>query len=334
MVKKLFSPVGKSDRILRWLLILGAILGMVMAPVRQVQAKGKFVAVIITGNLPRYQQAHQAFLDVLEAAGWTEDRITVYVQLPNPDPLSWANSIRKAVGIDADLIVTYGAPASLAARKEARNLPLLFAEVYDPVGLGLAKYLNPPGTAIGGASNKTPIETLLRTFEEIYPGKTLGALYSEADAGSVLQVADLEKAAGHFGIKVLKFNVSSPRDVSAACSELVARSDSLFVADSTVLQLQAGEIVAAAARRRIPIISQIPGLGDRGGLVTLEADPREQGELVGAQALQVLNGDHRDMALPVRTPKKVELVINLRVAKEMNLTVPFQTLSMATRVIR
>jgi putative ABC transport system substrate-binding protein len=319
--------------ILRWVLILAAALVMTTAP-GLARAKGEFIAVIITGNLPRYQQAHGAFMEVLQSGGWGQDRVTVYVQTPNPDPLSWANSIRKAVGVGADLIVTYGAPATLVAKKEARNLPLLFAEVYDPLGLGLIGDLNNPGEGISGVSNKTPIETLLRAFQDIYPGRTLGALYSEADAGTVLQVSELEKAAAHFGIKVLKMAVDNARDVAAACGDLVGRTDSLFVSDSPVLQLRLEEIVAAAAQRRIPIISQIPGLGDRWGLITLEADPAEQGQLIGGQALKLLDADKMALSLPIKTPKKVALVINLRVAKEMNLTVPFQTLSMATRVVR
>ncbi len=297
-------------------------------------AKDKFVAVIITGDLLRYKQANEAFMKILAAGGLTKDKVEVYVQTPNPDAVSWANSIRKAVGVGADLIITYGAPATLVAKKEARSLPILFADVYDPVGLGIVKDLNVPGGDISGVSNKTPVETLLKAFSEICPGKTIGALYSEADAGAVLQLADMEKAAGTFGVKVLRKSVANAKDVGAAANELAGKSGSLFVADSAILQQKLPEIMDAANQHRIPVISQIPGLGDLGGLITLEADPSEQGQLVGVHTLQILVGGQKALSLPVRTPKKVALIINFKVAKELGLTVPFDTLGVATRVIK
>ncbi len=297
-------------------------------------AKTKFVAVVITGDLLRYQQANDAFLKILEAGGLTKDQIDVYVQTPNPDPISWANSIRKAVGVGADLIVTYGAPATLVAKQEARSLPILFADVYDPVGLGIVKDLAVPGGDISGVSNKTPVETLLRSFADIVKKKTLGALFSPNDKGSILQVNDLEKAAANYGIKVVRKGVAKPSNLDQAAAELCSRVDALYIADSALLQMHLQQVLGAAIQKRIPVISQIPGLSDMGALITLEADPTEQGQLLGVHALQILTGNQRALELPVRTPRKVALVINMKVARELNLTVPFQALSLATRVVK
>ncbi len=317
----------------RLLLLLLALLLLPGAPV-PAEAGGKFVAVIITGDLPRYQQAQEAFLKILRAGGLDENKVEIYIQTPNPDPISWANSIRKAVGVNADLIITYGAPASLVAKREARRLPVLFADVYDPVRLGLVKDLAVPGDDISGVSSKTPVETLLRTYVDISKGKRIGALFSPDDPGSILQVDDLENAATHLGLKVDRQGVGKANSLGKSCEDLCSRVDALFVADSALLQMQLTEILAIAAKNRLPVISQIPGLSDMGGLITLEADPTEQGQLVGVHALQILTGMQKALALPVRTPKKVALVINMKVAKDLNLTVPFQALSMATRVVK
>lgn len=297
-------------------------------------AKNKFVAVVITGDLPRYQEANDAFMKILQAGGLTKDKVEVYVQTPNPDPMSWANSIRKAVGVGADLIITYGAPATLVAKHEARSVPVLFADVYDPVSLGIVKDLAVPGGDISGVSNKTPVETLVRSFADICKGKTLGALFSHNDKGSILQVDDIEKAAANFGIKVVRQGVGKPADLARDAADLCSRVDALYVADSALLQMQLPQVLDAAKKQGIPTISQIPGLSDMGALMTLEADPTEQGQLVGVHALQILAANQKALALPVRTPKKVSLVINLKVAKDLGLTVPFQVLSLATRVVK
>lgn len=330
------GDVGISGMRFRWLLVM-VLTGLFLAgpsAVTPVMARGKFVAVIITGDLPRYQQANAAFMKILEAGGLTKDKVEIYVQTPNPDPMSWANSIRKAVGVGADLIVTYGAPATLVAKQEARSLPVLFADVYDPVGLGIVKDLAVPGGDISGVSNKTPVETLLRAFGDVSKGKTIGALFSPNDKGSILQVDDLEKAAASFGLKVVRKGVRKPAELPREAAELCARVDALYVADSALMQMQLPQILEAANQKRIPTISQIPGLSDMGALMTLEADPTEQGQLVGVHALQILAANQKALALPVRTPKKVSLVINMKVAKELGLPVPFQVLSLATRVVK
>lgn len=317
-----------SFRLIALLILLTGVFGTPAA------AADKFVAVVITGDLPRYQTAHEAFLKILKAGGLTKDKVDIYVQTPNPDPMSWANSIRKAVGVGADLIVTYGAPATLVAKREARSIPILFADVYDPVGLGLVKDLAVPGGDLSGVSNKTPIETLLRTYVEVYKGKRLGALFSPQDQGSVLQVEDLEGAAPKFGLSVVRAGVQSVSQIPAVCQKLVGEVDGLFVSDSALLALDLPAIVGLAAKHRVPIITQVPGMAEMGALLTLEADPAEQGQLPGVHALQILGAGQKALALPIRTPKKVSLVINLKTARDLNLTVPFQALSNATRVIK
>ena len=77
----------------------------------------------------------------------------------------------------------------------------------------------------------------------------------------------------------------------------------------------------------------MPGVCDKGGLVSLETDPAEQGQLIAVHALQILAGK-KAHTLPIFTPKKVSLIINLKTAEKLNLTVPFQALSLATRVIK
>jgi len=297
------------------------------------EAKEQFVAVVITGDLPRYKEAHEAFVKVLQTGGLTEDKVKIYVQTPNPDPMSWINSIRKAVGVGADLIVTYGAPASLAAKKESRNVPVLFADVYDPVALGIVKDLVVPGGEITGVSGKTPLETLIKAYNEIQPARKMGVVFSSDDKGSVLQVEQLEGLAKAQGFKVLKQDVKRPDDLANALNSLSGQVDSLFAAESALLNLKMDDILDFSLQNKLPLLSQTPGLSDRGALITLEADPAEQGQLVAVYALQILAGK-KAHTLPVFTPKKVSLVINMKMAEKMNLKVPFQALSMATRVIK
>jgi len=312
------------------LLALGMLLGGHAAALAE---QDTLVAVIITGDLERYRIAQESFVRKLHEAGFTEDRLKIYVQTPNPDTMSWNNSIRKAVGIGADVIVTYGAPATLSAKKEARGVPVLFADVYDPVGLGLSRDIGVPVKNIAGVSGKTPLETLIKTFHEICPARTMGVLFSSNDEGSVLQLRKLAELSQKVGLSLLPKDITSPNQVGKSLQSMSGAVDSLFVTDSAVLNMKIKEILEFSDSQNLPVISQIPTLCDQGALITLEADPVEQGEVAAGLLIALLSGKST-AEMELHTPRKVSLVINLLVARKLGLKVPFQALSVATRVVR
>lgn len=322
-----------SNNLAGFLLFILVVVAGFAVPTPSFAAKEQFVAVVITGDLTRYREAHEAFTKILRAGGMGEDKVKVYVQTPNPDAMSWANSIRKAVGVGADLIITYGAPVTLSAKKEAKGIPVLFADVYDPVALGIVKDLAVTGGDISGVSSHTPIETLMKTFEDIHKPRAIGALYAANESGASLQVKKLEEMGNRQGFSVVRAEAKNRDDLAREIGAMAGRVDGIYLSESVFLAQHAKEIVEIANKNGIPIISQIPGCGELGGLLTLEADPVEQGQLLAVHAIQVLNGQ-KAFTLPVRTPKKVSMVINMQAAERIGLKIPFQALGMATRVIK
>lgn len=296
-------------------------------------AEQQFVAAVITGDLQRYRGAHEAFLKILRAGGMSDEKVKVYVQSPNPDAMSWANSIRKAVGGGANLIITYGAPVTLVAKKEAKGIPLLFADVYDPVALGIVKDLAVTGGEISGIASTTPIETLARTLVDIQAPKKILALFSSSEQGSLLQARRMEEQGKKFGFSVIKVDVKSRDAALKAIDDAAGSVDAIYVTESILLCQELQSLVTTAKQSRLPILTQIPDSGEKGALLTLEADPIEQGQLLAVHALQVLGGQ-KVFTLPVRTPKKVSLIVNMKVAEELGIKIPFQALSLATRVIK
>lgn len=309
------------------------LVGVLFFPVFSLGADQQFVAAVITSDLQRYREAHEAFVKILRAGGMSEEKVKVHVQTPSADPMSLTNSIRKAVGGGADLIVTYGTPVALVAKKEAKGTPVLFADVYDPVELGLVKDLAVPGGDISGVSNTTPVETLVKALVEIKGPKAILALYTGAEQGSMLQVKRLEEKAGKSGVTVIKVDVRSRDAIRQAVDGAAGKVDAVFASESVVLTLGFKELTEAAGNNKLPIVSQIPNSAERGALVCLEADPVEQGQLLAVHAIQALGGQ-KVFTLPVRTPKKVALIVNMKVAESLGITVPFQVLDMATRVIK
>jgi putative tryptophan/tyrosine transport system substrate-binding protein len=292
-------------------------------------AGDRLISVIMTGNLERYQAVQRVFLENLESTN-----LKVYTQTPNPDPLSLANSIRKAVAIDSDLIVTYGAQAAMAAQNEAGTVPVLFADVYDPVNLGLVNCQGKSSCNISGISASTPIRTLIRTLVDLGPGNTkIAALFSSNDPGSVYQCMQLKNFAAGLSFQVTEYDLISSRELDSILAEIARDKRILFVSDSALVQKFAERVMVVARDNHLLVISQVPELCDKGALLTLEPGLAEQGARLADYVNSALSGTPIS-GMPVITPHKVDLVLNLEVAKQHQLTISLETLNRATRIVK
>ena len=286
---------------------------------------------IITSDLPRYQQSHEAMVKVLQAGGFGEGKLKIFAQTPNADKMSLVNSLRRFEAAGATAVVTYGCRAAEVAKEELKNTPLLFADVYDPVELGIVKTLAAPGTDASGATSKTSIKQLVEALVTIKPVTRIGVLYTKGEGGSAQQLAELQEQGKAFGFQVSAENVRNPGEAAELGSKLAAASEALFLTESIAVALGSNEILSAAQANGCIVFSQIPGLVEAGALVGLEADPEEQGKLVAVHTLQVLQGQKVHL-LPVREAKKITLKINQATAGQLGLTIPSIIASKATIV--
>lgn len=294
---------------------------------------GKLVAAVLTSDIHRYREAHRAFVRTLAQKGYDSNNTEFIVQTPNPDPISWANTIRKFEAIGADIIVTYGAPVTLAAMRETRDIPIVFVDVYGPVETGISRSMTMTGKNLCGVSSKVPMATLVKIVQEFKQIRNLGVIYSSREAGSLVQLQELKRIAAQQGFAVVEANLSSPSGVDSALNSMLSRVDCLYVSECAAGSRQFDKIVARANGHKVPVISQMPDAAEKGALAALEVSPAEQGQLAGECAVKVLNGA-KPGQIPIVTPKKIELIINMRAAKTLDLHVPFQVLSVATKILK
>lgn len=316
-----------------WIVVLSLILaGPLPGWFCEVNA-AQLVATIVTSDLPRYQQANQNFVQVVRSAGLDESKLQIFTQTPNADTMSLTNSIRRSVAAGAELLVTYGAAATLVAVKEAKDIPVLFVDVYDPVELGVVQTLSAPGVNRSGASGKIVPGPLLKALIKLSPKtRRLGILYSSGDAGSKLQLKDIAATAKGLGLDVVARDVKNAKQCTAAIADLNGKVDALFLTESVIVSQQAANLIPTASAQGLPVLSETPGQIDQGALLTMTASPAEQGKQVAVYALQVLAGQ-KAFLLPVREPKQSELAINLKASKALGLTPPPELLSTANKVI-
>ena len=303
-------------------------------PASDSRAAGKLVAALLTCDLPRYREAHKAFVKALVLKGYDQSNVEVITQTPNPDLISWSNSIRKFSAIGADVIVAYGTSATLAALRESHDIPIVFADVYGPVETGVAKSMTSSGRNIAGISSKVPLVTLIRTAMELKPIKSLGVVCATREEGSLVQVKEARKITAQAGVTLVEANLTSVAGFDASLASLFAtRVDCIYVTECTAGGRNFEKIVHRANELKIPVISQMPGAAQKGAILSLEADPVEQGQAAAEYVARILAGKKASQ-LPVVTPKRIDLIVNLKAAKALDLNVPFPVLTAATRVLK
>lgn len=319
--------------LIRYLLTFLLLLCLVTSPTTPAKSAGNQIAVVFSSDQPRYREAHKAFVRALAAKGFDRDNVEFILQNPNPDPISWANAARKINAVGADVMITYGAPVTLAAVRESVDIPVVFVDVYGPVDTGISRSMTTAGRNITGVSSKVPMATLITALLGIKPVKNIGVIYSSREIGSLVQLKEIKRIAAQHGFSVTDVNVSSSAGLDGALSHLLSQVGCIYVSECSVGCKGFDKIVTAANSRRVPVLSQMPDAAEKGALISLEANSAEQGQLAADYAAKILGGK-KPSQMQVLTPKKVELIVNMRAAKSLDLTVPFQVLGQATKILK
>ncbi len=285
----------------------------------------KVIAAVMSSDQPRYRDAHRAFIKSLAARGYTSANTEISLHFPNPDSLSWTAIFHKITACRPDLIVAYGAQASLAAMKEIEGVPIVSVDMYAA---------EPPMSGTCGVSSRVSMISLLKTLQDIGPYRRIGIVLNAREVGSQRQAEDIRKYAAQLGMSTIEGNVLSVTSVDSVLTSLLDRVDVIIaVTESSVVYRQFDRIIARARARKIPVVAAMPNAADRGALLSLEINPQEQGHLAAEIVTRILEGA-RVEHLSLLTPRQVGLVISLPVAREMGIIIPGPVLGNATRIVK
>jgi putative ABC transport system substrate-binding protein len=241
------------------------------------------------------------------------------------------------VGRKVELIATGGGtPAALAAKSATATIPIVFIGVGDPVGDGLVANLARPGGNITGLSSMN-IELMPKRLEllsEMVPqAGVIALLVNPKFSGAERQMRDVQAAARAKRVQLPILKASTEGEIDAAFGTLVQQhAGALVVGNDPFFRSRHELLVALASRHAVPAIYFAPEFAASGGLISYgssqTADSRQEGIYVG----QILKGA-KPADLPVMQPTKFELVVNMKTAKALGLTVPQSLLARADEVI-
>jgi putative ABC transport system substrate-binding protein len=225
---------------------------------------------------------------------------------------------------------------ALAAKTATSRIPIIFATGADPVGIGLVASLNRPGGNMTGVNLflQELARKRLQLLHEFIPRATaVGVFVNPRFYASAALLADLRAAADSMALKLLVAEVSTVGDFEPGLIGLMQQNiEGLVVVGDPVLNAHNTELAAVAAKHSIPAISGLREFALEGGLVSYGASLSDALRLVGVYTGRILNGE-KPAELPVVQSTKVELVVNMKTAKALDLTIPLSLLGRADEVI-
>ena len=235
-----------------------------------------------------------------------------------------------------DLIATFGTPPTIAAKRATTTIPIVMIGVGDPVGAGLVSSFNRPGGNITGNTILGPevAGKRLQLLKEVIPSLSRVAfLWNPDNASHPAQLAELRVAVETLGIKLLPVAVLSPDEFDRAFAEMVReRADAFLMTNDPFHQLSIGRIIDFLANNRLPGMFLTREIVAAGGLMSYGASVPDLFRRGAVYVHKILQGT-KPADLPVEQPVKFDLVVNLKPAKAIGLSIPESFLLRAGEVI-
>jgi ABC-type uncharacterized transport system substrate-binding protein len=288
-------------------------------------------------DAPQSQVRLASFLEGMEELGWTASRnVQIDYRWGVADADRNRRNAAELVALAQDVIVASATAATSALLQTTRTIPIVFANVLDPVGAGFVQSMARPG---GNATGFIPFEygmsgKWLELLKQIAPSvKRVAVIRDPATPQGIGQFSVVHAVAPSLGLDVSPINASEPGEVERTITAFARSPTSgMIVTGSNFAITQRELIIKLASQLKLPAIYPLRFFVPAGGLISYGAEPIDPHRRAAGYVDRVLKGE-KPADLPVQAPTKYELVINLKTAKALGLTVPPTLLARADEVI-
>jgi ABC-type uncharacterized transport system substrate-binding protein len=320
-------------------LLGGAAVAWPLAASAQQSERMRRIGVLLpaTADDPVWQTRFGAFLQGLQQSGWSiGQNVRIETRWATINAAEIRRHAAELASLAPDVVLAYGTSTMGAWRQATRTVPTVFVAIADPVGGGFADSLaRPGGNATGFMAFEFNISgKWLELLKQIAPGVTRAAVLRDTAIGSgASQFAVIQALSPSLRVEVSPVNVSSAGEIERAVAAFArAPNGGLIAAGSSPVRFHRDLIVALAARHKLPAVYYERVFVDAGGLISYGSNYVDLFRQAAGYVDRILKGE-KPADLPVQSPTKYELVINLKTAKALGLQVPDSLLARADEVI-
>lgn len=279
-------------------------------------AARKTIGVIMTGDIPFYMKIHETFVNRINAAM----DVKYIIQSPAPEQISWNNAARKLAVLGVNIIVAYGAPATMAATKETSTIPIVFAGVYNP------NLLSVRGHNATGVTSWISMEEAVTSLKRIRDFSTLAVIFNRREKETIQQAKEIKKLEGTHGFSVQLHDAGQ-----RGFASYITDANAILITTTCAGMCGLEDITTVARRLRVPTMSTLSE--SRKVVYTLSPDPVEQGEKLAETTLKILGGASPS-SIPLEYCTRILRIVDLEEAALIGVAIPTDLLDSATYIYK
>jgi putative ABC transport system substrate-binding protein len=320
-------------------LIMTLALGLFVVPLgAEAQPAGQVYRIGYLGTDPPLPHLWDALLEGLRERGYIEGRNLVFERrFTEGHAERFPEFAAEMVRLRVDLILVITTPAALAAKHATQTIPIVIPTALDPVGTGLVESLARPGGNVTGLTSMHPdvVGKRLELLKEVVPRLSrVVVFWNTANPANASAWHETQAAADALGLRLHSQDVRGPQDIEGAFARTAkARPDALLVLGDALINMHRQQIAAFATQEHLPSMFTTREWVVAGGLMSYGSSPSDNYRRAAYYVDRILKGA-KPADLPVEQPMKFELVINLKTAQALGLTIPPTLLFQADEVLR
>lgn len=295
----------------------------------------RVVAITQIVEHPALDAVHEGVKDELAERGYREgENLRLMHESAQGNSAIASQIARKFVGENPDVIVAIATPSAQTVAAAARNVPVVFSAVTDPVAAKLVQSWETPGANITGVSDMLPIEKHLDMLQRAMPdAKRIGTVYNPGEANAAALIELLEERLQARGLELVKGAATKTSEVLGAARSLVGKADAIYLTTDNTVISAAEAVISVGERAKIPVFAADTATVERGAVAALGFNYYNHGRQTGAMVARVLEGaGTADM--PVETMEELDLYVNPEAAERMGVTLPEDLIQEAVKVVK
>jgi len=310
------------------------ILAAVFVFSREALAQEKIkIGILKISAAPHYETGVKGILQEFKKSGYDENRVKFDIRDAGGSMEKSSEIAGEFKKEAVDLVMSLGTVAAMGVSNAIKDIPVVFALVYDPLSAGLIKSWENSGNNVTGISNWVNIYSLVQVLRYVCPAKKIGVLYAQDEKNTIFQLEEFKKLQKEMGFEVVEANINKLEDLKPVLFSLYGRIDALYVGGETLLSAGIKDIVEDTIKYKIPTIAILQERLEAGVLFSVSSNSLENGELAAKKAIQVLEGA-KPSDIAVEYLKKFDIGVNLKTAKLMGINIPVNLLEITSNAIK